>query len=92
VSTPPPPPSTATHSVTLNWSASKSPQVTGYFVYRRSANDPNYGLLNPSSTASVTYVDLDVQAGQALVYEVTAVDGQMRESKPSEEVQVTIPQ
>jgi hypothetical protein len=38
------------------------------------------------------YVDLDVQAGQSLAYTVTAVDDQMMQSPPSQEVRVSIPQ
>jgi hypothetical protein len=40
----------------------------------------------------MTYVDLDVQGGQALAYVVTAVDSQSNQSAPSEEVSVAIPQ
>ena len=93
-STPPPGPSgpTSTHSVTLTWTASSSPEVTGYFIYRRQVNNPTYALLNHSPTASLTYVDLDVHAAEHFAYVVTAVDARQNQSPPSEEVQVTVPQ
>jgi len=82
----------ATHSVTLSWTASVSPEVTGYLVYRRPTNSQTLVLLNQTPTASLMYVDLDVQAGQSLAYTVTAVDDQMMQSPPSQEVRVSIPQ
>jgi len=84
--------STGTHSVTLSWTASISPEVTGYLIYRRPVSSQAFVLLNQSPTASLTYVDLSVQAGQNFAYTVTAVDSQQNQSLPSEEVQVTIPQ
>lgn len=89
---PPPPPPGVTHSVTLTWKASTSPQVTGYFVYRRPTSSATYVLLNQSPTASLTYVDLNVQAGQNLAYSVTAVDSSLTQSPPTPDVLVTIPQ
>lgn len=91
-STPPPPPTGTTHSVTLSWTASTSTEVVGYLVYRRPASDENYTLLNPSPTASLQYVDLDVKGGDRLAYTVTSVDSTMQQSVPSAEVTVTIPQ
>ena len=80
------------HNVTLSWTASTSPEVIGYLIYRRPINSPLYILLNPSPTASLTYVDMDVHTAEHFTYVVTAVDGQLNQSPPSEEVQVTIPQ
>ncbi len=77
------------HSVTISWTASKSP-VVGYNVYR---------ILQSGGTVKVTsgivsstkYTDRTVEAGRTYAYFVTAVDAKGIESKPSEKITVNVP-
>ena len=72
------------HSVTLNWTASTSPNVTGYNVYRGLISGGPYTKLNPSLIAGLTYTDLNVVAGQTYYYVATAVDSGNNESAYSD--------
>jgi hypothetical protein len=67
--------------VVLSWPASASSGVTGYRVYRRSANGkwPTSPL---ATTTTLTYTNTGLVNGTAYTYRVTAVAGS-RESKPS---------
>lgn len=79
------------HEVTLTWKApANSPvPVTGYGVYRAVGGSPSFQLLDFSSSA--TYTDLQVSASTTYVYYVTSVDGAGTESSPSNRATVTIP-
>jgi hypothetical protein len=72
------------HSVTLNWTASTSPNVTGYNVYRGLVSGGPYTKVNPSLISGVTYTDNSVQAGQTYYYVATAVDAANNESAYSD--------
>ena len=72
------------HSVTLNWTASASPNVTGYNVYRGLISGGPYTKVNPSLISGVTYTDNGVQAGQTFYYVATAVDSANNESAYSD--------
>jgi hypothetical protein len=79
------------HSVTLSWTASISPNITGYNIYRSVTSGGPYTKLNSSLIAATTYLDTAVQAGQTYYYVATAVDASNNESPNSTEVQGTIP-
>jgi hypothetical protein len=81
---------TATHSVTLTWTASTS-VVNGYNVYRSSISGGPYTKLNSTLITATTYDDTSVQAGQTYFYVVTSVDSSNVESANSTEVSATIP-
>jgi fibronectin type 3 domain-containing protein len=77
------------HSVTINWTVSKSP-VAGYNVYR--ASPPTAPVkLTVKIVSENQYTDRTVEAGQTYSYAVTAVDFKGRESKPSANITVTVP-
>jgi hypothetical protein len=81
------------HLASLTWTASNSPTVTGYFVYR-AAESGAYGTpLNPSpiSAPTIQFEDSTVQAGQTYYYVVTSVDSSGIQSIYSNEVSATIP-
>jgi len=82
------------HSVTLNWTASTSPNVS-YNVYRGTQPTPptGYTKLNTlSPVAGTSYIDITVQAGQTYYYVATAVDSNNNESAYSAPaVPATIP-
>lgn len=62
------------HSVVLTWSASTTPGVTGYNIYRATLPSGPYEKLNASTIAELTYTDSDVISGQTYFYVTTAVD------------------
>jgi hypothetical protein len=77
------------HSVSLSWQADPSP-VAGYNVYRSAKSNGSYVQLTSLDT-STDYVDTSVASGDTYYYEVTAVNDQGVESKPSKPVGATIP-
>ena len=79
------------HSVTLNWTASTSSNVTGYNVYRGTHSNGPYTKLNSALVAGTTYTDLTVLAGQTYYYVTTAVDADSNESAYSNEAPAVIP-
>jgi fibronectin type 3 domain-containing protein len=79
------------HSVTLNWVASTSANVTGYKVYRGTVSGGPYTLVNTSSVAAVTFVDSGVTSGVTYYYVVTAVDSAGSESSYSNQATAAIP-
>jgi hypothetical protein len=76
------------HTATLSWQASTS-AVKGYYVYRSTINGSAYSRLN--STATNSYLDSTVLAGQTYYYVVTSVDLRGIESGFSTSVSAVIP-
>jgi len=77
------------HSVTIGWTASKSP-VAGYYVYRETQFSGPIKL-TPQPVPGTQFMDKNVQAGRTYSYFVTSVDSRSLESKPSEKISVTVP-
>lgn len=69
--------------VSLNWTASTSPDLVGYYVYR------NNTALNSTPISTTTYVDLDVPEGE-YSYWVIAADNLGNLSDPSNVVELLI--
>ena len=81
---------TSGHSVTLAWHSVSSP-VAGYNVYRALAAKGPYDKINPVLHSKSTFTDATVTSGETYFYMTTAVNKNGRESKHSNQVQVTIP-
>jgi hypothetical protein len=79
------------HSVTLTWTASTSPNVIGYNVYRGSTSNGPYTKVNSLPVAGTTHTDYAVQAGQTYYYMATAVDDGGNESAYSNQAKAVIP-
>jgi hypothetical protein len=79
------------HTVSLTWTASTSPSVVGYYVERGTTSGGPYEILNSSTDMETAYVDSTVQNGKEYFYVVVSVNNGGHESKPSEQVSVTIP-
>jgi len=79
------------HSVTLNWTASTSANVTGYYVYRSGSSTGPYTKLNATPVKPTTFTDEAVTAGQTYYYVVTAVDSSNSESAYSNQARAVIP-
>jgi fibronectin type 3 domain-containing protein len=78
------------HTVTLSWTASKSP-VVGYDVYRRSTSNGPSMKLNSQPIPGTKYVDPTAEGGQTYAYYITAVDYKGFQSTPSTPVLAAIP-
>ena len=68
------------HSVSLTWTASTSPNVTGYNVYRAATSVGPYTKLTSLPVAVTNYTDNAVLSGQTYYYVATAVDKDNNES------------
>jgi fibronectin type 3 domain-containing protein len=75
-------------AVDLSWTASTSPTVTGYNIYRGA---PGATLAKVSSSAGSTFRDTTVAAATTYSYAVTAVDTSGVESPRSNTATVTTP-
>lgn len=80
--------STGLHSVSLTWTASVTPGVTGYKVYRATASGGPYTLVSTTG-AVATYMDNTVQSGATYYYVITAVGS--GESAYSTQAQAVVP-
>jgi fibronectin type 3 domain-containing protein len=72
-----------THTVNLSWSASTSPNISGYNVYRAiySGSCGAYSKINGSALDTVTtYSDSSVSDGTNYCYATTAVNSSHEES------------
>lgn len=78
-------------TATLSWTASISPAVTGYKIYRSITNGGSYTLLSPAPVTGTTYVDNSIQGGLTYYYVVTAVDGKNNESTLSTQATAVVP-
>ncbi len=79
------------HSVFLSWTASISPDVTGYNVYRGTTSRGSYTRVNSALIVGTSYADTSVLAGQVYYYVATAVDNSNNESAYSNEALAIIP-
>jgi fibronectin type 3 domain-containing protein len=79
------------HSATLTWSASTSPNILNYPVYRSlTTGGPYTQVAAVPITPPLTYTDLTVLAGTTYFYVVTAKDANL-ESNNSNQATAVIP-
>jgi fibronectin type 3 domain-containing protein len=78
------------HSAALSWTASTS-AVSGYNVYRGSANGGPYTLISTSLVTGLSFTDTNVTSGATYYYVATAVDSNGNESGDSNQVIAVIP-
>ena len=83
--------SSTSHSVTLNWTASSSTGVVGYYVYRSTTSGSSYSRLNSSPSSAIKYTDGTVSSGATYYYVVTAVNSSGTESAKSGQVTAVVP-
>ena len=81
---------TPIHSVSLSWTASASPDVIGYNIYRGTASAGPYSKINSSLNAGTTYSDNSVADGQTYYYVSTAVNSNNQESAYSSPPQMAM--
>ncbi len=76
------------HKITLRWN--KAPHAKSYIVYRRPDRVATY--LKLGATVEPSFEDRAVEAGQHYCYQVTTVESHGRESVPSPEMCVNVPE
>jgi Malectin domain len=81
----------ASHSVSLSWTASVTPNVAGYNVYRGKTSGGPYTLITTALATGTTYTDASVQASTTYYYVATAVDSMGNESLNSNEAVANVP-
>jgi fibronectin type 3 domain-containing protein len=79
------------HSVALSWTASSSPNIDGYNIYRSGTSGGPYSKLNSSLNPGTTYTDSTVVDGSTYYYVTTAVNSGSQESAYSNQAQAIIP-
>ncbi len=82
---------TNSHSVALTWTASVSPNITGYNVYRATVSGGPYAKINQTPVATVAFTDTGIQPGVTYYYVATAIDNTGAESPYSTEALATVP-
>ena len=82
-----------THDVMLSWTASATPGVLGYNVYRGTTSGGESSTpLNSTPISSTTFTDVNVTAGSTYYYCVTAIAANnVTQSSASNETGATIP-
>jgi hypothetical protein len=81
----------AQHSVLLSWTASNSPNIDGYNIYRSGTSGGPYSKLNSSLNNGTSYTDNTVTNGSTYYYVTTAVNSNSQESAYSNQAQAVIP-
>jgi fibronectin type 3 domain-containing protein len=79
------------HSVSLTWTASVSPNISGYNVFRSTTSGTGYVQINTGLVTTTSYTDSNVTAGQTYYYVTTAVDTSNNQSGYSNQAQATVP-
>ena len=79
------------HSASLTWTASTSPNIAGYDVYRGATSGGPYTKLNTPLVVTTSYIDNGLTAGQTYYYVTKAVDNSGNLSVYSNEAPATIP-
>ncbi len=81
---------TALNSVSLSWSASTSPNLTNYNVYRGVTSGGPYSLLTTLGLTT-SYTDYNIQNGQNYYYVTTALNNTGAESAYSNQALAAVP-
>jgi fibronectin type 3 domain-containing protein len=79
------------HVVELTWTASSSPGVTGYNVYRSNSSTGPFNAINSSPVVDNSFVDSGVTAGETYYYATTAIGPDAVESAYSNMASASVP-
>ena len=79
------------HSVDLAWTASATPTISGYNIFRSTVSGGPYSKLNSTAVTTTTYTDATVTSGTTYYYVATTVGVDGTESSPSNEAKAVIP-
>jgi hypothetical protein len=79
------------HTVSLNWKASTSTNLKGYYVYRADVAGGAYAKLNSLPLSATSYTDGSVASGRIYYYVTTAVNTSNVESSYSNQATAVVP-
>jgi len=79
------------HTVSLSWTASTSPNIMGYNIYRATESGGPYTKVNASLDAGTSYADNTVSSGGTYYYVTTAVNSSNVESGYSNQAEAAVP-
>lgn len=79
------------HSVSLTWTSSTTPNISGYNVYRGTTSGGPYTKMNTNIVPATSFSDGVVTAGQTYYYVATTVDQSDNESTYSNEARAVVP-
>ncbi len=84
---------TGSHDVNLSWTASPTPGIAGYYIYRGTTSGGERSTpLNSTPNNGTSYTDEGVTAGATYYYVVKAVaSNAVTQSAPSNESSATVP-
>lgn len=93
---PPPPPTNlwsprqGRESVLLSWSGLSDPNIRGYHLFRRAANQSAYARITTQPVASLSFLDGNLSPGERYFYKATAVNTDGCMSGDSNEISVAL--
>jgi hypothetical protein len=79
------------HSVDLSWTASNSPDISSYNVYRGTVSGGPYAKIGSVQAPTTAYTDSNVTNSQTYYYVTTAVNSNNQESSYSNQAKAVIP-
>jgi hypothetical protein len=79
------------HSVALSWTASTSPNIASYNIYRSTTSGSSYTQIGSVTAPTTTYTDNSVTDGTTYYYVTTAVNSDNQESANSNQATAPIP-
>ena len=82
---------TAGAAIDLSWTPDSESDLAAYHVYRRDAQGGEPAQRIATSNGEPSFRDTSVQPGHTYAYSVSAIDQSGNESKPSAEVEETLP-
>ncbi|HUN21704.1 MAG TPA: alpha-amylase family glycosyl hydrolase [Anaerolineales bacterium] len=84
---------TSPSSIAMHWTASTSPDVAGYRIYRREKDAPSpdgdWAQIDTTAAGTTEYTDLTVEGGVTYEYYVLAYDTSFNNSLPSNIIEAT---
>src|SRR5689334_7752574 len=81
----------ATGSVTLGWDANVEPNIAGYTVYYRSADNYSHGTVTVGGVGTTTATLSNLRSAVRYYFSVSAFDSMGLSSSPSSEVSGIVP-
>ena len=79
------------HSVVLNWTASTSPNISSYDIYRSTTSGGSYTQIGSVTAPTTTFTDSSVTDGVTYYYVATAVNSSGEQSGDSNQATAAIP-
>ena len=80
----------STSSITISWSDNSTTE-TGFEIYRSTANNSNYSLINTTAANVITFTDVSLSSATTYFYKVRAINAGGASPNSNEVSQFTLP-